>query len=82
MAESKIKKMNAIIDYLEVNNYFHRFVSRDFKTVYKNKVIVQLESYQRFDVEWNKFNALNLTWGCYLTYDCTVGGNYIMIEVL
>jgi hypothetical protein len=82
MAESKIKRMKEIIDYLEVNNYFHRFVSRDFKSVYKNHVIVALESYQRFDAEWKKFNDLNLTWGCSLTYHCAVGGNYIMIEVL
>lgn len=84
---TKIQKdaMKELINWLEVNCYFHRFVSRDLSSVYENIVIVRLESYHRMDTELIKFNELFHNTDAvryHIGYSCTVGGNYITIEIL
>jgi hypothetical protein len=82
-AADKNKKMKEITKYLDERGYFHRLAPGDgSQTLNPNKVVILLESSMRFDIEYQKLCELNLTWECSLTYACTMGGNYIGIEVL
>ena len=76
---SKSQRIREVNKWLNSECYFHRNVYNESGKTHENRIIVLIES--RFDSEWQKFNNLFKTEFFYLTFNCTMGGNYIIIEI-